>query len=141
MDGLSAFKSSFSSSPQMRSFGKSVKSIERQISTVSASISKSNRAANCAARNTRRQSSAKVSSRDDTQNFVFDVCLSVKRINNFAGQRILHHCVDCKIASFRRFRKRHLQDRLRRQNLCVRVPFFVRGAAARHPNHYRFCKP
>ena len=60
-EGRRARKMSFSISPQMRSDGRSDKSIERHSSTVANSTSNSKRAANCAARSTRRESSGNVS--------------------------------------------------------------------------------
>ena len=91
----------------MRSAGKSDRSIERQSSTVSGSILNSKRAANWAARRTRRLSSANVSVRNRAQDLLLKIIAAMERIENLLRQRILQNRINRKVAPSRRFFERH----------------------------------
>ncbi len=89
IDGRSACSSSFSNSPQMRSAGRSSSAIDEQMRAVSGSIVSSNRAANCRARRTRRESSAKRLRIHDAEDTEFEVVAAVNgsRYSSVSGSQ------------------------------------------------------
>src|SRR5215468_1984683 len=101
IEGRRDCSSHFSTSAQIRSAGRSVRSIVRHKSIVAGSIEYSHRAQDP---QTVFDESVLIDDADDAARYVFSPAV---RIEDFVLERVVHHCVDGEIAAARGLLKTH----------------------------------